>query len=319
MSVLDRAVSLLLPALPKPVVRFFSRRYIAGPTMEDAFRVVGELADQGAMSTLDILGELITSTEDALRNADAYSELIRRVAENRLAETHVSVKLTALGLLLDRELCLNHMRRLLERTTNADGFVRIDMEDSSCTSDTLWIYETLRGEFPGRIGVVLQSALRRTLDDVDRLTHEPANIRLCKGIYIESRTVAYTDPEIIRRNYVLALERMLQRRTYVGIATHDEQLTWEALRLIRQHSLRPHQYEFQMLLGVDEELRGILLNAGHRLRVYVPFGEHWHKYSVRRLRENPKIAGYAFKALFRKRPAPIRRALPSGDKLQRMP
>ena len=160
MSVLDRAVSLMLPALPKPVVRFFSRRYIAGPTMEDAFRVVGELADQGAMSTLDILGELITSTEDALRNANAYSELIRRVAEDRLAETHVSVKLTALGLLLDRELCLNHMRRLLERATNADSFVRIDMEDSSCTPDTLWVYETLLSEFPGRIGAVLQSARR---------------------------------------------------------------------------------------------------------------------------------------------------------------
>jgi len=288
-------------------VRYFSRHYIAGSTVEDALRVVGELADQGAMSTLDILGEFINSTEDALRNADGYAELIRRVAENRLAETHVSVKLTALGLLLDRELCLNHMRRLLERATKADNFVRIDMEDSSCTSDTLWIYETLRSEFPGRVGVVLQSVLRRTLDDVERLTHEPANIRLCKGIYIEPRSLAYTDPDIIRRNYVLALERLLQRRAYVGIATHDERLIWEALRLIRQHSLRPHQYEFQMLLGVDEELRNILLNAGHRLRVYVPFGEHWHKYSVRRLRENPKIAGYAFKAIFSSRRVSTRR------------
>ncbi len=303
MSVLDRAVSLLVPALPKRVVRYFSRRYIAGSTMEDAFRVVSELADQGAMSTLDILGEFITSTEDALRNADAYAELIRRVAENRLPETHVSVKLTALGLLLDRESCLHHMRRLLEQAASTDNFVRIDMEDSGCTSDTLWIYETLRNEFPGRIGVVLQSLLRRTLDDVERLTQEPANIRLCKGIYVEPRTVAYTDPEIIRRNYVLALDRMLQRRAYVGIATHDERLIWEALRLIRQHSLRPHQYEFQMLLGVDEAMRTMLLEAGHRLRVYVPYGEHWYKYSVRRLRENPQIAGYAFKAIFQRNSA----------------
>jgi len=305
MSLLDRVVSLTLPALPKPMVRFFSRRYIAGPTAEDALRVVGELSRQGAMSTLDILGEFITSTADARRSAEAYADLLRRVADERLPDTHVSVKLTALGLLLDRELCLELMRRLLERTTETDNFVRIDMEDSACTSDTLGIYETLRNEFPGRVGLVLQSTLRRTLDDVERLTREPANVRLCKGIYVEPRTVAYTDPEIIRRNFVLALDRLFQRRAYVGIATHDELLIWEALRLIRQHSLRPHQYEFQMLLGVEEELRHILLADGHRLRVYVPFGENWHKYSIRRLRENPRIAGYAFKAIFRKRPARV--------------
>ena len=300
MSLLDRVVSVLFPAVPKPIVRFFSRHYIAGPTMEDAFRTVRTLADQGAMSTLDILGEFITSTEDAAKNTLAYEELIRRVAEDRLKQTHVSVKLTALGLLLDRELCSSNLRRLVERAKDTGNFVRIDMEDSSCTTDTLRIYETLRGEFPEHVGAVLQSRLRRTLDDVDRLTREPANVRLCKGIYLESRTLAYTDPEIIRRNFVAALDRLFQRHCYVGIATHDERLVWEALSLIRQHSLRPHQYEFQMLLGVDEQLRRILLDAGHRLRVYVPYGAHWYQYSVRRLRENPQIAGYAFKAIFKR-------------------
>jgi proline dehydrogenase len=300
MSLLDRAVSLVLPAVPKPAVRFFSRRYIAGPTMADAFRTVRELKGQGAMSTLDILGEFISSTADAVKNTEAYEALIGRVAEERLDETHISVKLTALGLLLDRDLCLDHMRRLLGKAHEADNFVRIDMEDSSCTTETLRIYEILRQEFPDRVGCVLQSRLRRTLDDVESVTRTSANVRLCKGIYLEPRPIAYTDPEIIRRNFVAALDRMLQRHAYVGIATHDEQLVWESLRLIRQHSLRPHQYEFQMLLGVDEQLRKILIDAGHRLRVYVPYGEHWYQYSVRRLRENPQIAGHAFKAIFKR-------------------
>jgi proline dehydrogenase len=300
MSLLDRVVSLLLPAVPKPVVGHFSRRYIAGSTIDDAFRTVRKLQREGAMATLDILGEFIKSTEDAVRNTEAYEELIRRVAVERLEATHISVKLTALGLLLDREACLGHMRRLLERAEEADTFVRIDMEDSSCTTETLRIYETLRQDAPERVGCVLQSRLRRTLDDVDRVTREPANIRLCKGIYLEPRPIAYTDAEIIRRNFVAALDRMLHRHAYVGVATHDERLAWESLRLIRQHSLQPHQYEFQMLLGVDEQLRRILIDAGHRLRVYVPYGEHWYPYSVRRLRENPQIAGHAFRAIFKR-------------------
>lgn len=141
------------------------------------------------------------------------------------------------------------------------------------------------------------------MDDIDAATDEPANFRLCKGIYLEPRAIAYTDPEIIRSNFTLALTRMFERKAYVGIATHDERLVWEALRLVRRFGLTPAQYEFQMLLGVEEELRRILLSAGHRLRVYVPYGEEWHAYSVRRLRESPQIAGHALKALLRRRPA----------------
>jgi proline dehydrogenase len=304
MSLLDRSVSLLLPAVPKPLVRFFSRHYIAGPTMEDAFRTVRGLAGRGAMSTLDILGEFVTSAEAAAQNTAAYEDLLRRIAEDRMEQTHVSVKLTALGLLLDRGTCLEHMRRLVGRARETGNFVRIDMEDSSCTADTLRIYETLRSEHPDHVGVVLQSRLRRTLHDADRLTREPANVRLCKGIYVEPRAVAYTDPELITRNFALALERLFERRAYVGIATHDERLVWEALRLVRRFSLQPHQYEFQMLLGVDEQLRDLLLQAGHRLRVYVPYGENWYRYSVRRLRENPQIAGHAFRAMFHRTPIP---------------
>lgn len=300
MSLLDRAVSLTLPLVPKPVVRYFSRRYIAGSGVEDAFRVVRDLEREGACATLDILGEDVSEKGETLDNTRRYQDLVRRISSERAADTNVSVKLTALGLLLDQQLCLENVRRLLETVAEEDNFLRIDMEDSRCTEPTLEIYRTLRREFPGRVGAVLQSYLRRTLDDAEALCEEPANIRLCKGIYVEPRGIAYRDHDIVARNFTLVLERLLERGAYVGIATHDELLVCEALALIRRLGLAREQYEFQMLLGVDEELRRILIDAGHRLRVYVPFGEHWYSYSVRRLRENPKIAGYAFKAVFRR-------------------
>lgn len=300
MSLLDRAVSLTIPLVPKPLVRHFSRRYIAGIRLEDAFVVVRELQREGAMTTLDILGEFISTREEAETNTRLYQELVRRISAEELRETNVSVKLTSLGLLLDASLCLANMREMLKTVDAENNFARIDMEDSSCTTATLEIYESLRAEFPGRVGVAVQSYLRRTPDDIDRLTESPSNFRLCKGIYVEPRAIAYRDRDIVRRNFVLSLERSFERGAYVGIATHDELLVWEALRLIRGHGLSPEQYEFQMLLGVDEQLRRILIDAGHRLRVYVPYGEHWYSYSTRRLRENPQIAGYAFKAMFAK-------------------
>jgi len=303
MSFLDKAVSLALPAVPKPIVGFFSKRYIAGTSREDALRVVRELTREGAMSTLDILGEFITSQEQADKNAQDYVDLVRHLAAERLPQANVSVKLTGFGLLLDQARCLANVRALVRAADETNGFVRIDMEDAQCTDATLAIYRALRAEFPERVGIVLQARLRRTMDDVDALTAEPANFRLCKGIYPELRDIAYTDAEIIRDNFTLALTRMFERKAYVGIATHDERLVWEALRLVRKFSLTPAQYEFQMLLGVEEDLRRILLRAGHRLRVYVPYGEEWYAYSVRRLRESPQIAGHALRALLRRRPA----------------
>ncbi len=299
MSLLDRAIAATLPIVPRPIVGYFSRPYIAGRTFDDAYGVVRKLADEGAMATLDILGEFITQREEAIRNADDYIRLLEGIAEQRLQQTNVSVKLTAFGLLLDHDLCLENMHRLMAKAAELNNFVRIDMEDTPCTDATLSIYRTLRQEFGQRVGVVLQSRLRRTVDDIDALTDEPANFRICKGIYLEPRQVAYTDPELIRNNFTLALERMLQKQAYVGIATHDERLVWQALRLLQKYEVAHDRYEFQMLLGVDEQLRSILLGEGHRLRVYVPFGEQWYAYSVRRLQENPQIAGHAFRAMLK--------------------
>lgn len=299
MSLMDRAVSATLPVVPKPIVGYFSKRYIAGAAMEDAFGVVRDLAGEGAMATLDILGEFISSAEEAAANTLKYAELLRRISAEGLPDANVSVKLSALGLAIDRNMCLENMRRILVVVAELRSFARIDMEDSPWTDATIEVYRALRTEFPGRVGIVVQSRLRRTIDDVDAIAQEPSNFRLCKGIYLEPREIAYTDPELIRRNFVWALELMLERGAYVGIATHDERLVWESLRLLRRFGLKRDGYEFQMLLGVDEQLRRIILRGGHRLRVYVPFGEQWYAYSVRRLRENPQIAGHALKALFR--------------------
>ncbi len=303
MSLLDKALVLALPAVPKPVVGFFSKRYIAGASRDDAFRVVRALEHEGAMATFDILGEFISSMEQANATTRAYVELVRQLAVEKFKDANVSVKLTAFGLLIDEKRCLENVRSLVRAASETCGFVRIDMEDAQCTDATLGIYRTLRAEFPGRVGVVLQARLRRTIDDVDALTAEPANFRLCKGIYQEPRGIAYTDAELIRANFTQSLERMFERGAYVGIATHDERLVWEGLRLVRKFGLTTAQYEFQMLLGVEEELRRILLNQGHRVRVYVPYGEEWYAYSVRRLRESPQIAGHAFRALLLRRPA----------------
>ena len=301
MGLIDRTISLALPAVPKPIVGYFSRPYIAGETVEEALGVVRELDAQGAMSTLDILGEFISGLDEAEANARAYLDMFDRLEADSPQQANVSVKLTALGLLLDRDACLQSMRRLVKRADAAGRFVRIDMEDSPCTDATLEIYRALREEFGDRrIGVVLQSRLFRTLEDVERLAGPGVNFRLCKGIYLEPDAIAHTDDAGIRRAFVDALDRMFAAGAYVGIATHDAWLVERAEELIAKHGLGRDQYEFQMLLGVLAPLRRRLIADGHRLRVYVPYGPHWYAYSVRRLRENPQIAGHVMRALFRR-------------------
>lgn len=301
MNLLDRAIAWTLPIVPKPLVRHFARPYVAGTTTDDAIATVRRLREEErARSTLDILGEFIATEAEARRNADAYVALATRIRDERLDQAHVSIKLTALGLLLDRELCLENMVRVMEAISASGNFLRIDMEDSGCTGATIDIYENLRERFGAHVGIVLQARLRRTRDDVLRITERPANVRLCKGIYLEPRRIAYTDRVLIQRNFTALLELLFDRGAYVGIATHDELLAWEALEIVARRGLGRDDYEFQMLLGVDPTLRRVLLDAGHPLRVYVPFGENWYAYSVRRLRENPQVAGHAFRALFRR-------------------
>lgn len=297
MSFSDRLVAASLPLVPKPIVRMVARPYIAGERLEDQVRVVGALNAEGFLCATGMLGEFVDRREEAEQAVGDYEQVLSVIREKQL-KSNIHVKLTHLGLKLDKEFCLRNMRRLLTVARERSNFVRMDMEDSSCTDDTLDAYFRLREEFEN-VGVVIQACLRRSLADVRRLAQVKANVRLCKGIYIEPRAIAYLDKEIVNRNYALLLEELLGAGCYVGIATHDEKLVWEAYRLIDRGSLDPSRYEFQMLLGVDAPLRRIIVGAGHRLRVAVPFGPNWYPYSLRRLRKNPAIAGYVLKAMFK--------------------
>ena len=291
MALLDRAIVRLLPTVPKPVVRRISERYIAGTELEDACRVVKRLNDDGKMATIDVLGEEITKREEALEIAREYGDVFAAIEREGL-DSNVSVKLTALGLKLDYEFCRENLAELVRGAAERSNFVRIDMEDSSCTDDTLRIYRDLHAEGLVNVGIVLQAALRRTLADVHSLPDSSLNVRICKGIYLEPPEVAFQGFEEVRDSFVRALDDLLEAGAYVGIATHDEWLVSEALRLLERHGRARDEYEFQMLLGVRPPLGDRLVREGHRLRIYVPYGRHWYSYSLRRLQENPKIAGY---------------------------
>ena len=295
MSLLNRLIATSLPAVPRSVVRRFSRPYIAGDSIEDMARVVSGLNAEGCLATVDVLGEFVTSGEQAEATVRDYENALDAIAARRLT-SNVSVKLTALGLKLDKELCAGNLKRVVAKAAVRGNFVRIDMEDSSCTTDTLDLYFRLRAEYDN-VGVVVQAYLRRSLADVRRLARARASVRLCKGIYVEPRHLAFKDREIVNRNYVRLLEELLAAGCPVGIATHDERLVWEAFRLVDGHA---GPYEFQMLLGVDAPLRRIIRGAGHALRVYVPYGAKWYAYSLRRLRENPQIAGYVLENVLKR-------------------
>ena len=291
MALLDRAIVSALPAVPKPIVRRISQRYIAGERVEDACRVVKELNAAGKLATIDVLGEEITTPEEARHIAYAYDDVFRAISEQDL-DSNVSVKLTGLGLKLGREICKQNLERTVRGAAERGNFVRIDMEDSSCTDDTLALYRELREEGLDNVGIVLQAYLRRTLDDIASLADLTPNVRLCKGIYVEPLKVAYQDFDQIRASFFRSLSALLAGGSYVGIATHDEWLVDEATRLLKRYRRARHEYEFQMLLGVREGRGDELVREGHRLRIYVPYGEQWYAYSLRRLQENPKIAGY---------------------------
>jgi proline dehydrogenase len=294
-ALLDRAIVRALPAVPKALVQRLSARYIAGPSLEDAVRVVARLNAEGKMATIDVLGEEIRSAAEADEIARNYHQVFARIESERL-DANVSIKLTGLGLALDEGLCREHVAELIRDAGVRGNFVRIDMEDASTTDATLRLYRDLRFSGSANLGVVLQARLRRTLADVPGLD----DVRLCKGIYLEPPAVAFQDAEEIRASFRGTLAALLDKGAYVGIATHDEALIADALSQVRERGLAREAYEFQMLLGVRPERGDELVHEGHRLRVYVPFGMQWYEYSLRRLQENPAIAGYLAADTFRR-------------------
>jgi proline dehydrogenase len=290
-ALLDRAIVSVLPAMPKGVVRRISSRYIAGTSVQDACDVVSQLNGQRKLATIDVLGEEITSVDEAMQIVREYRYVFETIEREHL-DSNVSVKLTALGLKLSYSLCRRNLDQVVGHAAEIGNFVCIDMEDSSTTDDTLRLYRELREAGYDNVGVVLQACLRRTLGDIAALADLTPNVRICKGIYVEPPELAFQEFEEVRANFVAALEALLDAGSYVGIATHDEWLIEEGKRLVEQRELAWEDYEFQMLLGVRKPLGDALVREGHRLRIYVPYGEHWYAYSLRRLQENPKIAGY---------------------------
>ena len=293
MGIVDRAIANSVPVIPRPIVKKISSRYIAGDTLDEAVETVRGLNREGCVATIDLLGESTESKADAAGKLKDYKKVVDTLDEHGLAGG-ISIKLTGLGLTLNEELCRANVEEIVEYAGARGRFVRVDMEDSPHTEKTLSIVHDTYRNHPNT-GAVLQAYMRRSLEDVQNVVEAGFSVRLCKGIYDEPRAVAYKDFDTVRQNYIFLLDELLKGGVYVGIATHDEYLIWHALRLIHQLEVPKDRYEFQMLLGVDEQLRGILVNAGHKLRVYVPFGEDWYEYSTRRLKENPKIAGYVAK------------------------
>jgi proline dehydrogenase len=286
-ALLDRVVVRLLPAVPRGVVRRLAAPYIAGATLEEAVRVVRGLNAAGKSATIDVLGEEITNAAEARAIAGAYHEVLARLAADGL-DANVSIKLTGFGLEIDEVLCRENVEAVVRDAAEHGTFVRIDMEDSSTTDRTLALYRRLRADGAENVGVVLQACLRRAVDDVSGLD----NVRLCKGIYVEPPEIAFHDADEVRASFVRCLERLVEQGTYVAIATHDEYLLRQALRIVESARLPRDRYEFQMLLGVRADRADRLVATGHRVRIYVPFGTHWYEYSVRRLQENPRLAGY---------------------------
>ena len=291
MALLDRALVRALPAVPRPVVKRLSERYIAGPQLADACRVVKDVNANGKMATIDVLGEEVTNREEALTLVEEYRHVFETISIQGL-DSNVSVKPTGLGLKLGAEFARTAVGTVVRTAAERNNFVRIDMEDASTTDGTLELYRSLRSDGLDNVGIVLQARLHRTLADAAALADLRPSVRVCKGIYVEPPEIAYQDPDTIRENFVDCVEALLDNGSYVAVATHDEWIVEEAKRLIRAHRLGREQYEFQMLLGVRERLGDRLVAEGHRLRIYVPYGRRWYEYSLRRLQENPSIAGH---------------------------
>ena len=295
----------MLPYFPEKIVWIFSKRYISGQYIEDALLESRKLNHKGMVVTLDLLGEYIKNLSEADQYKAQYVDLIKRFSSEKI-NGNFSVKPSMFGLLIDQETCYRNLRTLVEIADQCNSFIKIDMEDSECTSIEIEIFRRLKAEFPTRVGIVVQAYLRRTLDDVKNLMdlHQPdapLNFRLCKGIYIEPENIAFKGYQEVRDHFMADLRFMLQNGIYVGIATHDKYLIDKSLELIQELNVSHDKYEFQMLFGVAPKLRQSVVDLGHKMRVYVPFGKQWFNYSTRRLKENPNMVWDILKAMFVRR------------------
>jgi proline dehydrogenase len=300
----NKFIAAILPYFPKKFIWIFSRSYISGETIEDAMRASKDLNSKNIKVTLDVLGEFIKTLDEAEANKQEYLNLIDISHKNKI-DGNFSLKPTSFGLLIDKNICYNHIREIIIKAASYGSFIRIDMEDSPCTDDEIALFRNLRTEFPANVGLVMQAYLRRTLNDLQQMLdlnspQIPLNYRLCKGIYVEPEAIAFKKYEEINQHFLEDLEFLISNKVYVGIATHDKPIIEGAYDLIKKYNVPKNMYEFQMLYGVTPKLRESIVNEGHNMRVYVPFGKQWFGYSTRRLKENPKMASHIIKAVFYK-------------------
>jgi proline dehydrogenase len=280
-----------------PVSQKFTRRFIAGETLDDALRVCEKLQTERIWATLDHLGENVTSLDEAGRSRDDYLAAIARIGERKLSAT-VSMKLTQLGLDFSSEACGQNVRSLAAKAHQIGSHIEIDMESSAYTDRTLDIATRVGREFPGTRAVI-QAYLRRSAADIDRLNAMGMRVRLCKGAYDEPPTAAFPEKREVDRNYVVLMKTLLDKGTYPAIATHDELIVGEAFRYARERKIAPEQFEFQMLYGIRRDLQQRIIDLGYRLRLYVPYGTAWYPYFMRRLAERPANALFVMRNLFR--------------------
>jgi proline dehydrogenase len=301
---LNRIIPALLPLMPQKLVWLFSKQYIAGKTIEDAIQAARELKKEGIMTTIDLLGEFITNLDEAQANKDEYLKIIEAVNQADI-DGNYSLKPTFFGLLIDKDTAFAHIREIVAKAASYNHFVRIDMEDTPCTDLEIELFRQLKQTFPENVGLVLQAYLKRTYADIDLLKDLnqpdiPLNLRLCKGIYVELPDIAYQGYDQINDHFSKDLELMFKENMYPAIATHDKPVVEGAYKLIKKYQAATDDYEFQMLYGVTPKLRRSILEKGHRMRVYIPFGKQWFGYCTRRIKENPKVGTAIMKALFYK-------------------
>ena len=300
---LHKMMASMIPFMPKKLVWIFSKRYIAGETIEDAIKESKELNKQGIKITVDLLGEFIDNIEKANESMLEYLDIIDTFEKNKI-DGNYSLKPTSFGLLLDKDIAYDNIRKIVAKAASYNNFVRIDMEDSPCTDLEIELFRKLKKEFPTNVGLVFQAYMKRTLDDIKKLEdihdveNSKNNYRLCKGIYVEPKEIAFKKFDEVNENFLIDLDYMLEKKMYPGIATHDKALVDGALKLLKKHKPAKEDYEFQMLLGVTPELRKSIVDEGHTMRVYVPFGKDWFGYSSRRLKENPEMLNQIIKSMF---------------------
>lgn len=291
------------------MARRLASRFVAGETVAQGVAAAADLAGRGITASLDLLGESVTAEAEAVKACEQYLGMLDELAaKGQSVEINVSVKLTQMGFDINEELCYRNMARILEKAKTLGGFVRLDMEGSAYTQRTLDFFaKRLFPEYGAHCGVVIQAMLRRSEQDIDRLIAMRARVRLCKGAYLEPASVAFPEKTDVDQNYALLMERLMLKGNYPALATHDEALIERARAFARQQGIASDRFEFQMLYGVRRDLQQQLRQAGHRMRVYVPFGTQWYPYLMRRLAERPANIAFFLGSMLRES-GPMRRA-----------